>query len=93
MHLFLQPLNTELLKRADLNVINVDWGGFLGSKTLYTQATANTRIVAAEIAYLVNQLKVSQSIMHECSENLVVNWGLLSHAKILPISNLISVTS
>lgn len=52
-------MNAELLKSGDFNVINVDWGGLRGSKTLYTQATANTRVVAAEIIYLIKTLQVS----------------------------------
>jgi len=51
-------MNDELLKNGDFNVINVDWGGIRGSKTLYTQATANTRVVAAEIVYLIKSLVV-----------------------------------
>lgn len=51
-------MNEQLLKHGDYNVINVDWGGILASKTLYTQATANTRVVAAEIVHLLQTLKV-----------------------------------
>lgn len=51
-------MNAELLQHGDYNVIDVDWGGLLASKTLYTQATANTRVVAAEIVYLLRTLKV-----------------------------------
>lgn len=49
-------MRRELLKHADWNVIVVDWAG--GSLPLYTQATANTRLVGLELAYLINYLKV-----------------------------------
>lgn len=50
-------MKDELLKTHDVNVIVVDWAG--GSLPLYTQATANTRLVGMEVAYLINYLKVS----------------------------------
>ena len=50
-------MKDELLKGEDLNVIVVDWAG--GSLPLYTQATANTRLVGLEIAYFLNHLIVS----------------------------------
>lgn len=49
-------MKDAFLKQGDYNVINVDWGG--GSLPPYTQATANTRLVGAEIALLINYLKV-----------------------------------
>lgn len=49
-------MRRELLKHADWNVIVVDWAG--GSLPLYTQATANTRLVGLELAYFINYLKV-----------------------------------
>ena len=50
-------MKNELLKNGDYNVILVDWGG--GSGIPYTQATANTRIVGAEIAKLIQGFVVS----------------------------------
>lgn len=50
-------MRDELLKAADVNVIVVDWAG--GSLPLYTQATANTRLVGLEIGNLINFLIVS----------------------------------
>ncbi|XP_019877450.1 pancreatic triacylglycerol lipase [Aethina tumida] len=47
-------MRDELLKAADVNVVVVDWAG--GSLPLYTQATANTRLVGLEIAHLINYL-------------------------------------
>jgi pancreatic triacylglycerol lipase len=49
-------MRKELLKHADWNVVAVDWAG--GSLPLYTQATANTRLVGLELAYLINYLQV-----------------------------------
>lgn len=52
-------MRKELIKHADWNVIIVDWAG--GSLPLYTQATANTRLVGLEVAYFVNYLKVKET--------------------------------
>jgi hypothetical protein len=49
-------MKDEFLKADDFNVILVDWGG--GSSFPYTQATANTRLVGAEIAKLISVLQV-----------------------------------
>ncbi|KAG5878995.1 hypothetical protein JTB14_026799 [Gonioctena quinquepunctata] len=51
---WVKDMRDELLKSQDANVIVVDWAG--GSLPLYTQATANTRLVGLEIAYLINYL-------------------------------------
>nr|XP_053651943.1 pancreatic triacylglycerol lipase-like [Cherax quadricarinatus] len=59
-HGFIDTGNTQWLKDmahaflvyGDYNVIRVDWGD--GSLPMYFQATANTRVVGLEIAYLVN---------------------------------------
>jgi len=45
-----------LLDYDDFNVISVDWGG--GSSALYSQAAANTRLVALEVAALIKALQV-----------------------------------
>lgn len=47
-------MRRELLKKDDWNVITVDWAG--GSLPLYTQATANTRLVGLELAHFLNHL-------------------------------------
>nr|XP_018901056.1 PREDICTED: pancreatic triacylglycerol lipase-like isoform X2 [Bemisia tabaci] len=52
---WVKDMRKELLKHSDWNVIVVDWAG--GSLPLYTQATANTRLVGLEIANLINTLK------------------------------------
>lgn len=49
-------MKDELIKADDMNVIVVDWAG--GSLPLYTQATANTRLVGMEIAHLIKFLMV-----------------------------------
>ncbi|XP_058830872.1 pancreatic triacylglycerol lipase-like [Topomyia yanbarensis] len=51
---WVSEMRDELITRGALNVIVVDWAG--GSLPLYTQATANTRLVGLEIAYLINKL-------------------------------------
>jgi hypothetical protein len=49
-------MRNELLVHDDYNVIVVDWAG--GSLPLYTQATANTRLVGLELAHLIKHLQV-----------------------------------
>lgn len=49
-------MRNELLVHGDYNVIVVDWAG--GSLPLYTQATANTRLVGLEVAHLIKHLQV-----------------------------------
>ncbi|XP_045159715.2 pancreatic triacylglycerol lipase-like [Mercenaria mercenaria] len=51
---WMMQMKDELLKFDDYNVILLDWGG--GSKPPYTQATANTRVVGAELAKLIRVL-------------------------------------
>jgi len=53
-------MKDELLTYGDYNVILVDWGS--GSSIPYTQATANTRVVGAIVAKLVQQLQVGLPI-------------------------------
>uniref|UniRef100_A0A2C9KRW2 PLAT domain-containing protein n=1 Tax=Biomphalaria glabrata TaxID=6526 RepID=A0A2C9KRW2_BIOGL len=47
-------LKDELLAHGDYNVIIVDWSK--GNSPPYTQATANTRVVGAQIGLLVDEL-------------------------------------
>ncbi len=56
----LQTMREILLRAADFNVIQLDWGG--GSKPPYTQATANTRLVGAEAALMIKFLEVQLKI-------------------------------
>lgn len=53
-------MKDELLTNGDYNVILVDWGG--GSGIPYTQATANTRVVGAVIAKLIQNLQASPQL-------------------------------
>lgn len=50
-------MKDELVKAGDFNVVVVDWAG--GSLPLYTQATANTRLVGLEVAHFINTLQVN----------------------------------
>ncbi|XP_067140187.1 pancreatic lipase-related protein 2-like [Centruroides vittatus] len=49
-----EELKDELMLNEDINCIIVDWSG--GNKPPYAQATANTRVVGAEIAFLLKTL-------------------------------------
>ncbi|XP_042235179.1 pancreatic triacylglycerol lipase-like isoform X2 [Homarus americanus] len=49
---WLKDMAKAFLSYGDYNVIRVNWGD--GSLPMYFQATANTRVVGLEIAYLVN---------------------------------------
>lgn len=51
---WMSTLEQELLLVGDFNVIIVDWSG--GNSLPYTQATANTRVVGAEMALLISKL-------------------------------------
>ncbi|BFY99446.1 hypothetical protein BsWGS_02486 [Bradybaena similaris] len=51
---WMEDLAKELLKQGDYNSIVVDWSG--GNQLPYIQATANTRVVGAQIAVLINYL-------------------------------------
>ncbi|XP_046463356.1 pancreatic lipase-related protein 2-like isoform X1 [Daphnia pulex] len=51
---WMKRLTENLLSHGDYNVIIVNWGG--GSLPMYSQATANTRVVGLEIAYMVNTM-------------------------------------
>ncbi|XP_015514393.1 pancreatic triacylglycerol lipase-like isoform X2 [Neodiprion virginianus] len=57
---WVKEMRNELLKHSDYNVIIVDWAG--GSLPLYTQATANTRLVGLEIAHLVTHLQTNYGL-------------------------------
>ena len=65
MHLYsiyiqcLSCLNVYVMFKGDFNVITVDWHS--GAVLPYEQATANTRVVGAQVAQLVNKLIHSYS--------------------------------
>ncbi|XP_069126907.1 pancreatic triacylglycerol lipase-like [Argopecten irradians] len=48
---------SELIRKERMNVIIVDWGS--GSGFPYTQAVANTRVVAAEVAAMITYLNTA----------------------------------
>ncbi|OWF43648.1 pancreatic lipase-related protein 2-like [Mizuhopecten yessoensis] len=48
---------SELIRKERMNVIIVDWGN--GSGFPYTQAVANTRVVAAEVAAMISYLNTA----------------------------------
>lgn len=49
-------MTESLLDYGDFNVLTVDWGG--GSDVLYSQAAANTRLVALEVAAVLEAIVV-----------------------------------
>ncbi|XP_065569009.1 pancreatic triacylglycerol lipase-like isoform X2 [Artemia franciscana] len=51
---WMREMAIALLGHGDYNAIIVDWGG--GSLPLYTQATANTRLVGLEIAFMIRTM-------------------------------------
>ncbi|XP_043465079.1 pancreatic triacylglycerol lipase-like isoform X1 [Leptopilina heterotoma] len=72
---WVKEMRNELLKHGDYNVIIVDWAG--GSLPLYTQATANTRLVGLEIANLVKHLQVNYGL--DMSEVHLIGHSLGAH--------------
>ncbi|XP_013422181.1 pancreatic lipase-related protein 2 [Lingula anatina] len=74
---WVQNMITELLKAGDFNVIAVDWSG--GAKLPYTQATANTRVVGAQIAqmikYLMTETGAASTDMHIIGHSLGAHIG------------------
>lgn len=60
---WVSDLRDELIHRGEMNVIVVDWAG--GSLPLYTQATANTRLVGLEVAFLVRKLQKNYGLRPE----------------------------
>ncbi|XP_065069259.1 phospholipase A1-like isoform X4 [Rhopilema esculentum] len=63
---WVRQMKDELLKRDDFNVIGVYWGK--GARKQYFQAAGNTRLVGAQIAYLIqrlhNDLRLCYSKVH-----------------------------
>lgn len=55
---WMQDMATALLSNDDHNVILIDWHP--GATALYGKATANTRIVGAEAALLINNIMVNR---------------------------------
>jgi len=63
------------LKRGNFNVIGVYWGG--GARVGYFTAAGNTRLVAAQIAYLVKRLRAKYRLC--CSNVHVIGYSLGAH--------------
>ncbi|CAL1538424.1 unnamed protein product [Lymnaea stagnalis] len=57
---FQRNLKDKLLEYGDFNVVIVDWSK--GNSPPYTQATANTRVVGAQIALLVKELVKTKNV-------------------------------
>ncbi|WP_407809586.1 hypothetical protein, partial [Staphylococcus aureus] len=68
-------LKNELLLHSDINCIIVDWSG--GNKPPYAQATANTRVVGAEIALLVD--KLSKTVGLDLEKVHIIGHSLGAH--------------
>lgn len=66
-----------MFKVESVNCICVDWKG--GSRTTYTQATQNVRVVGAEVAYLANLLQVTDPGLCQSSQAMLS--GFSSHNK------------
>jgi pancreatic triacylglycerol lipase len=60
---WVSEMKDELLINGEHNVIVVDWAG--GSLPLYTQATANTRLVGLELAYFLRKLRDEHGLRPE----------------------------
>ncbi|KAJ1140218.1 hypothetical protein NDU88_006576, partial [Pleurodeles waltl] len=65
----------RMLQVENVNCICVDWQG--GSRTLYSQASNNIRVVGAEIAYFINIL--SARFGHSPSKVHIIGHSLGSH--------------
>lgn len=61
-----------LLKHGDYNVLTVDWSS--GSRVMYHQAVSNIRVVALEVAALINwmhtQLGQKTELVHVIGHSL-----------------------
>lgn len=57
---WVRDMVNELLNKDDMAVITVDWGS--GAGFPYSQAAANTRVVGAEIAQLINFLRAHHGL-------------------------------
>ena len=69
----MRDMAIEWLNHGDYNVIRVNWiGGSLDVQ--YGEATADIRIVGAEIAFLVEQIRVCFSIIYRYITYYFVTW-------------------
>ncbi|XP_007907350.2 pancreatic triacylglycerol lipase [Callorhinchus milii] len=69
---WLSDMCKAMFKVENVNCICVDWKG--GSRTLYSQAVSNIRVVGAEVAYLIgvfeSQFNYSRSNIHVIGHSL-----------------------
>nr|XP_012303456.1 pancreatic triacylglycerol lipase [Aotus nancymaae] len=73
---WLSDLCTKMFQVESVNCICVDWKG--GSRTGYTQASQNVRIVGAEVAYFVEVLQ--SAFGYSPSDVHIIGHSLGSHA-------------
>ncbi|XP_078497314.1 pancreatic triacylglycerol lipase-like [Lissotriton helveticus] len=73
---WLSDMCKRMLQVEDVNCICVDWLG--GSRTLYSQASNNIRVVGAEIAYFIDIL--SNNFGYSPSKVHIIGHSLGSHA-------------
>ncbi|XP_075468113.1 pancreatic triacylglycerol lipase-like [Ascaphus truei] len=66
----------RMLQVEDVNCFCIDWSG--GSRTLYSQASNNIRVVGAEVAYFIDTL--SKNFGYSPSNVHVIGHSLGSHA-------------
>ena len=58
---WMRKIKDEMLKIGKFNIIIVDWSQ--GNEPPYGQATVNTRVVGAQIANLIEDIKVRQQLI------------------------------
>ncbi|XP_053306313.1 pancreatic triacylglycerol lipase-like [Spea bombifrons] len=73
---WLTDMCKTMLQVEDINCFCIDWSG--GSRTLYTQAANNIRVVGAEVAYFINLL--STNFGYSPSRVHVIGHSLGAHA-------------
>ncbi|XP_053306314.1 pancreatic triacylglycerol lipase [Spea bombifrons] len=73
---WLSDICRRLFQVEDVNCIAVDWSG--GSRTLYSQASNNIRVVGAEVAYFVDIL--SKNFGYSPSNVHLIGHSLGAHA-------------
>ncbi|XP_053548657.1 pancreatic triacylglycerol lipase isoform X2 [Bombina bombina] len=75
-YIWMEKMCQTMLQVEDVNCFSVDWSG--GSRTLYSQATANIQVVGAEVANFINTLQSNFS--HPLSMVNLIGHSLGAHA-------------
>ncbi|XP_075698848.1 pancreatic lipase-related protein 2-like [Rhinoderma darwinii] len=75
-NMWLVDMCQAMLQVEDVNCFCIDWSG--GSRTLYTQAANNIRVVGAEVAYFINTLW--EVFNYSLSKVHVIGHSLGAHA-------------